>query len=61
MNGFQDKTILISGGSSGIGLAVAEKFIKLGSNVVLIARDKKKLQNAKEHLDRFKIGSGQLF
>jgi len=33
------KTALVSGASSGIGLAVAEEFLRLGASVVAVARD----------------------
>ena len=45
----QKKTALITGGSKGIGLSIAEKFAKEGLNVVIAARDKKLL---KEVMDR---------
>ncbi|WP_282940929.1 SDR family NAD(P)-dependent oxidoreductase [Paenibacillus sp. RC67] len=41
-------TILITGGSSGIGLAFAERFIKAGNQVIIIGRRENVLQNAKE-------------
>lgn len=39
---FSNKLVLITGGSSGIGLALANQFVKLGANVFIIAR---KLEN----------------
>ncbi|MED1796414.1 SDR family NAD(P)-dependent oxidoreductase [Brevibacillus nitrificans] len=41
-------TILITGGSSGIGLAFAERFMKAGNTVVVTGRREKALQKAKE-------------
>ena len=41
-------TILITGGSAGIGLAFAERFIKAGNKVIVCGRREKVLQNAKE-------------
>jgi short-subunit dehydrogenase len=41
---FKDKVSLITGASSGIGRACAEALAKAGSNVVLCARDVKKLE-----------------
>ena len=43
---FAEKTVLISGGTSGIGLAAAEIFLRSGANVVLMGRDKKRGSNA---------------
>ncbi|WP_248928001.1 SDR family oxidoreductase [Paenibacillus hamazuiensis] len=41
-------TILITGGSSGIGLAFAERFIKAGNQVIVCGRREHVLQDAKE-------------
>ncbi|MBP1964148.1 SDR family oxidoreductase [Paenibacillus aceris] len=41
-------TILITGGSSGIGLAFAERFISAGNTVIVCGRREHVLQNAKE-------------
>jgi uncharacterized oxidoreductase len=35
---FKDNTILITGGSSGIGMAMAERFLELGNEVVVTGR-----------------------
>ena len=43
-------TILITGGSAGIGLAFTERFIKAGNRVIVCGRREKVLQNAKEKL-----------
>ena len=40
------KVALITGGSSGIGLAIARKFVKEGLTAVIVGRDKKKLSDA---------------
>lgn len=48
---FRDKLILITGGSSGIGLSTARKLIGLGSRVVIFARDEEKLRNASSSLN----------
>ncbi|MFB5761292.1 SDR family oxidoreductase [Paenibacillus medicaginis] len=43
-------TILITGGSAGIGLAFAERFLKAGNKVIICGRRENVLQNAKEIL-----------
>jgi NAD(P)-dependent dehydrogenase (short-subunit alcohol dehydrogenase family) len=40
------KTAVITGGASGIGLAIANKFVKEGIKSILIGRDEKKLKDA---------------
>lgn len=47
MNNYKEKVVVITGGSSGIGLALAKEFAKQHSKLVLIARDIKKLTAAK--------------
>ena len=44
-------TVLITGGSSGIGLDAARGFLERGSNVVLNARDERKLANTVSYLN----------
>lgn len=48
--GLADKRVLISGGSRGIGLAIAEAFLQEGARVVLLARTPKSLQEAGDRL-----------
>jgi NAD(P)-dependent dehydrogenase (short-subunit alcohol dehydrogenase family) len=44
MNSFEDRVVLITGGSSGIGLAAAKEFHRLGGQVVITGRQQEKLE-----------------
>jgi NAD(P)-dependent dehydrogenase (short-subunit alcohol dehydrogenase family) len=44
------KIAIVTGGASGIGLAIAQEFVKNNIYTVIIGRDKEKLQNAKNSL-----------
>jgi 3-oxoacyl-[acyl-carrier protein] reductase len=46
-----NKTALVCGSTQGIGKATAIKLAQMGANLILIARDEKKLQNAISELD----------
>ncbi|MDH4281351.1 MAG: SDR family oxidoreductase [Myxococcales bacterium] len=52
MNGFADKTVLITGASSGIGEACARKFVARGARVVVAARRVEPLERLAEELGR---------
>jgi uncharacterized oxidoreductase len=45
-----DNTILITGGATGIGLALAEAFLREGNQVIICGRREEKLQEAKSKL-----------
>lgn len=47
----KDKKVLITGGTSGIGYAIAEKFLSQGAKIVITGRSEANLQNAKNALD----------
>jgi short-subunit dehydrogenase len=47
---FKNKVILVTGGSSGLGLAISRAFGKSGGKVILLARDEQKLANSVEQL-----------
>jgi NAD(P)-dependent dehydrogenase (short-subunit alcohol dehydrogenase family) len=49
----QQKTIIITGGSSGMGLGMAKQFVKEGANVVITGRDEVRLEKAKEEISAF--------
>lgn len=46
----EGKKAVITGGSEGIGYAIAEAFVKNGADVLIISRNKKKLNRAVEKL-----------
>ena len=46
-NGLFGKTVLITGSSRGLGLAMAEEFARRGARVVLTARDEEELERAR--------------
>ncbi|WP_045689392.1 SDR family oxidoreductase [Hymenobacter sp. AT01-02] len=45
-----ENTVLITGGASGIGLALAERFQRAGSTVIVCGRREDKLLEAQQHL-----------
>jgi len=51
----KDKTVLITGGSRGLGLVMAREFAREGSRLVLCARDEQELDQAR--LDLEKLGA----
>jgi NAD(P)-dependent dehydrogenase (short-subunit alcohol dehydrogenase family) len=50
MNRLSNKTALITGGSSGIGLAAASSMLGEGAKVAIVGRDRKKLTQAEKTL-----------
>lgn len=50
MNRFANKTILVTGGSSGIGLAAAQAYASEGARVVITARDQAALDQVRPSL-----------
>ena len=57
------KTVIVTGGATGLGYAVAEKFLEQGDVVVLNGRTESKLQTAAQQLgqsDRVAIVAGRL-
>jgi len=58
-NKLSNKHLLITGGSSGIGLAIAESAAKQGAHITLIARRSDKLLTAKDKLNLATINPHQ--
>ena len=52
---FENKVVVITGASSGIGEAAAEKFAKKGANLVLVARRKEKLEQVEKNLSQYSV------
>jgi 3-dehydrosphinganine reductase len=61
MKSYQGKTVYITGGSSGIGLAAARQFAAAGANVAIFSRDQRKLDAALPTIEVAKAGAGQKF
>ncbi|WP_182084800.1 SDR family oxidoreductase [Aureimonas sp. ME7] len=49
------RTVVITGGTAGIGLATAEKFARDGWNVGILARGEERLREVEERLARFGV------
>lgn len=47
---FKDKTVIVTGGSEGVGAATARRFAEAGANLVLVARSRKNLENIASEL-----------
>jgi 3-oxoacyl-[acyl-carrier protein] reductase len=50
--GLKNKTAFITGGSSGIGYAIAESFVEEGANVIIASRDYSNVESAVKRLKR---------
>ena len=49
----KDKTVLITGGSRGLGLVMAREFAREGTRVVICARDEQELDQARVDLEKY--------
>lgn len=49
------ETVLITGGSRGLGLALAEEFAQAGARIAICARDEQELMRARQHLERLGV------
>ncbi len=50
-NALKGKTIVVTGGGSGLGKSMSTYFLELGANVVITSRNDEKLQQAKKELE----------
>ena len=50
-NALKGKTIVVTGGGSGLGKAMTKYFLELGANVAITSRNLEKLQNAAKELE----------
>lgn len=55
MTRFENKTVIVTGASSGIGAATARRFGREGANVVLISRTQSKLDKVAEDIASAKV------
>ena len=56
-----DRTVLITGGSQGLGLSIAQQLASKGANVVIIAQDRTKLEKALTSIQSHAINPKQRF
>lgn len=56
-----NKNVIITGGNQGFGLAVAQAYLTEGANVLICARDEKKLIKSLEYLNKFRVKTSQLY
>ena len=52
-NLFRVKTVLVTGGGSGIGFAISKQFLQLGATVIISSRKEERLKTAVEKLSEF--------
>ena len=54
-NLFADQVVLVTGGGSGIGYAIAEAYLRCGARVIIASRNEERLQKA--HAELAKLGT----
>ena len=58
-NLFKDKTVLVTGGRSGIGYGIAKQYLELGAKVMIASRKEAPLKKAADELSAFGICKSQ--
>ena len=53
--GLKNRTVLITGGSKGIGLACARAFLDEGARVAIVSRDSRNLEKARTQLGKVTV------
>ena len=61
LTGYAQKKVLITGGSSGIGLAMAKLLAISGASLVIVARNQANLQKTLDMLEALRINPSQTF
>lgn len=57
----KDKTVIVTGGSSGMGKAMAQRFANDGANVMITGRSEQKLEDAKLEMMETATGKVEVF
>ena len=47
-------TVIVTGSTGGLGFELAEQYIRAGANLILVAKDKNKLENQLDYLNTIK-------
>ena len=59
MKAIDGSLVLITGGSSGIGLAIAQQLFAQGASVVILARNQQRLDTAREKIEQQRLNPAQ--
>jgi uncharacterized protein len=52
-NSWSEKIVVVTGGSAGLGRVLAEEFLRLGSTVVVLARDRERLETMQQEMEQY--------